>query len=313
MAPTNSTTQSRTTASIESGALADLYTSMSGRLAANPAMDLVTMRSMFEEVAALASEPEGVTYAESAVGGVSGIWCRPVAAPSDRAALYFHGGGFMASSASSHRKLAGHLARAAALNVFIVDYRLAPEHVFPSQIDDAIDVYRGLLADGLTGDRLAVVGDSAGGNLAMSTVLKLRDLGLPLPSAIVAFAPWIDLENSGESLDTNAATDIMVNRGVVEGMAGVYLGATGSRTDPLVNPLHADLAGLPPVLAIASDSEALRSDAERIVERASAASVTAALSLYSGQQHVFEYMAGRAPEADAAIDEAANWLRKHLP
>ena len=292
-------------------ALRDHYQSMSDRMAANPEMDLVALRSMLEELATRAKEPEGVSYAESDVDGMRALWGVPDNAAYDRVILYFHGGGFVSNSIDSHRKMAAHLAKATGARVLLPEYRLAPEHPFPSQLDDAVRAYHWMLGQGIGADRIATAGDSAGGNLAVSTVLKLRETGQPLPAAIVGFSPWLDMEHLGKTLETNAETDALVSREVVAMMSAMFLGESPP-TDPLANPLHADLAGLPPLLLIAGGSETLLNDSERLADRAVAAGVEVELSTYSGQQHVFTFMAGRAPEADTAIAEAGAWLRSRL-
>lgn len=299
-------------ASVESQPLKALYESIIGRMAANPDMDLLTMRSMFEELATMAQEPEDVTYAEVDTGEVRGIWCIPVSSPSDRAILYTHGGGFVGNTASSHRKIAGHLARAAGVRVLDLEYRLAPEHPFPAQAGDSLAAYHWLLDQGLSAERIATAGDSAGANLAITLPLQLKGLGEPTPAAVAAFSPWLDMEHLGESLKTNADNDALISFEVVTLMGQMFLGQDGSPTDPLANPLFADFAGFPPLHVTASKDEALFSDSERLVERASAAGVTTELRAVDDQQHVFTFLAGRAPEADEAIAAAGAWLRSHL-
>ena len=298
--------------SAESEALRTLYQSITDRMAANPEMDLVALRSIFEELATMAKEPEDVTYAEVDSDGVRGLWCLPVGAPADRVIFYTHGGGFVGNTPDSHRKMAAHLAKAAGVRAFVLDYRLAPEHPFPAQIEDAVAAYRWLRGQGFSSEGLAAAGDSAGGNLAISAVLKLRDLGEPLPAAIVAFSPWLDMEHLGKTLESNAETDALVSTGVVTMLSQMFLGASGSATDPLANPLHADFTGLPPLFVTAGDEEALLSDSERLAERAAQAGVPVDFTTAPGQQHVFTFMAGRAPEADQAITGAGTWLRARL-
>ncbi|PYE15987.1 acetyl esterase/lipase [Williamsia limnetica] len=298
--------------STESAALKAHYRSITDRLAANPEMGLAAMRSIFEELAVQAAEPEDVTYAEVDTEEVRGLWCVPAGAPADKAILYTHGGGFVGNTVHSHRKVAGHLAKAAGVRAFVLDYRLAPEHPFPAQIDDAVAAHQWLHAQGFSGADLAVAGDSAGGNLAISSVLKLRDLGEELPAAIVTVSPWLDMELVGKTLESNADNDALISLGVVTMMSQMYLGSDGSATDGLANPLHADFSGIPPLHITVSEAEALLSDSERLAERAGQAGVDVELRTVPDQQHVFTFMAGRAPEADAAIAAAAAWLRPHL-
>jgi epsilon-lactone hydrolase len=189
-----------------------------------------------------------------------------------------------------------------------MDYRLAPEHPFPAAIEDSVAVYRALRAESSAAGRILIAGDSAGGNLAIATALKLRDLGEPLPDGIIGFSPWTDMEVSGDSLETNSATDTLVNRAMLEGMVATYL-AGASPTDPLANPLKADLAGLPPIYVNAGSAEALLSDTTRFAEAAQAAGVAVTVSIVEGMQHVFPCLAGRARVADDEMENVARWHR----
>ncbi len=292
-------------------ALYHMGAKIAGRLAANPDMDLDSMRLLLEDLQSLTSEPTEVSYEEVQAGGVPAIWARPAGAAKDRVIVYTHGGGYVTNSASSHRKLAGHLAKRAGVSALVLDYRRAPEHAFPAQIDDAVAAHRYLRAQGFKAENTVVAGDSAGGNLAITTTLKLRDLGLPLPAAVIAFSPWIDMEASGSTFETNAQSDVFTNRPMALLMATMYLGGA-SPTDPLANPLHADLKGFPPVFVTAGDAEVLQDDARRFVDRVRAAGGDATVLYGAGQQHIFQIMAGRSPEADQSIAAAADWLRKKL-
>jgi len=287
------------------------YGQVSARMAANPAMDLDSLRDMLDSLHVLASEPVDVSYEDVDCDGVSAILAKPAGAASDRVIVYTHGGGCVTGSSHSHRKLAAHLAKAAGVHVLVVDYRLAPEHPFPSQIDDLLVVHRWLRRKGYAAAHTATAGDSAGGNLAITTVLKLRELGEALPAAIVGFSPWLDMECVGKTMETNADSDALVSRGVSEMMSAMYLGDV-ARNEPLANPLYADLAGLPPMYLSAGDAETLQDNAERIANRARAAGVDVTLDIKPGQQHVYPFMAGRSPEADATIADAGAWLRTRL-
>ncbi|HEY2206279.1 MAG TPA: alpha/beta hydrolase [Pseudonocardia sp.] len=299
-------------ASTESDALRDHFRSMTERMAAQPDMDLTTLRSMLEELHVRAAEPTGVTYEEVIAGGRPALWCIPVDGADDRAILYTHGGGFVSNTMDSHRKIAGHLARAAGCRALVLDYRLAPEHPFPAQLSDAVAAYRWLLDQGFEAGHLATAGDSAGGNLATSTVLKLRADGLPPPAAIVALSPWYDMECDGPTLESNAATDTFITRDVVRLMSTMFLGSAGSPTDPLANPLRSDPTGLPPVYLTCGSHETLQDNAERFADLARNAGVEVTLEVGEGMQHVYPFMAGRAPEADRTIDAIGRWLRPRL-
>ncbi len=298
--------------STESDALRAHFQSMADRMAADPNMGLVALRSMFEELADRAREPEGVTYAEVETDEVRGLWCRPLDATDDRAILYTHGGGFVANSSNSHRKLAGHLAKAAGVPSFVLEYRLAPEHPYPAQLEDGLNAYRWLVDQGFEPVHIATAGDSAGGNLAIGIPLKLRELGEPLPAAVVAFSPWLDMQHLGKTLDSNADTDAIVSRAVVELMSAMYLGEHGDPTDPLASPLHADPTGLPPLHITAGEHETLLDDSQRFADKARGSGLDVTFTISPEQQHVYPFMAGRAPEADAAVREAGDWVRPKL-
>jgi monoterpene epsilon-lactone hydrolase len=298
--------------STESDALRAHFQSMADRTAANPEMDLSTLRGILEELHQRAAEPTGVTYEEVDAGGRPALWCIPVDGTDDRVILYTHGGGFVVNTMDSHRKVAAHLAKATGARALVLDYRLAPEHPFPAQLDDAVAAYTWLLDQGIEAGHIATAGDSAGGNLATALVLKLRDDGVALPAAIVGFSPWYDMECVGKTLETNAATDAFVQREVVQNMAAMFLGDHGSVTDPLANPLHADPTGLPPMYLTAGDKETLQDNAERFADMARNAGVDVTLEITEGMQHIHPVMAGRAPEADATIANVGQWLRPKL-
>lgn len=290
--------------------LRDLYQTWSDRMAANPNLTIADLRSLFDEWHQPTLEPELVTYKSDVIANVEAIWALPVEADSDKVILYTHGGGFAVGSASSHRKLAGHLAKQLGVTAVAIDYRRAPEHPFPAQIEDSTAVYKELLERGFKPENIATCGDSAGGNLAISTVLKLRQDGVPLPGAVIALSPWLDMEHVGKTLETNAATDALVSKAILQGMSGMFLGENGSRTDPLANPLKADYEGFPRMYVTAGSAETLLDNAEDLALLARAAGVPVTLSVVDGMQHVFPFLAGRAPEADEEIHRIASWFKQ---
>lgn len=298
------------TISAEASYLEALYRDWTGRMAADPQMSIAMLRSLFDEWHQPTLEPEGVTYRSDTLGGVEGIWALPVEADTSKVVLYTHGGGFAVGSAASHRKLAGHLAKAMGAIALVLDYRRAPEHPFPAQIEDATAVYRALLERGYASGNIVTAGDSAGGNLAISTVLKLREDGTALPGAVVAFSPWLDMEHAGDTLVSNAATDGLVSREILEGMSGMFLGETGKPDDPLANPLYADYTGFPRLYLTAGSVETLLDNSTRLSDRVAAAGVDVTLSVVDGMQHVFPILAGRAPEADAELARVGAWYRR---
>jgi cation diffusion facilitator CzcD-associated flavoprotein CzcO/acetyl esterase/lipase len=290
-----------------------LYQSWTERMAANPAMSVADMRDLFEEWHQATLEPDGVTYKAETIAGVHAIWALPLGADESKVILYLHGGGFVVGSAATHRKFAGHLAKHLGVTAVVIDYRCAPEHPFPAQIDDATAVYRALLARGFQPRDITTSGDSAGGNLAVSTVLKLRDEGVPLPGAVIAFSPWLDMEQKGKTLETNAATDALVSKTVLAGMTSMFLGEKGSRVDPLANPLKASYKGFPRLYIDVGTIETLLDNAQDLARIARADGAAVTLSEVEGMQHVFPFLAGRAIEADDELRRVAKWFRGELP
>lgn len=298
--------------SSESEVLREYFEAKRALLADNPDVDFAIRRALIEDIHECTAEPTDVTYEEEAkIGSRRGLWCLPQDSRADKVILYLHGGGFAMQSIHSHRKLAGHLAKAAKSRVALIDYRLTPEHVFPSQIEDTIAAYDWLIGRGYAGRDIAVCGDSAGGGLAVMSSVWLRDSARELPAAVCAFSPWVDLECVGDSLRTNAHLDAFIAQELAQQLAALYLGSTGSPTDPKANVLHANLGGLPPTFLSVGGHEALRSDAERLTDRLRNAGVEVSFNVWPEQQHVHAFMAGNAAEADEVIKAAATWIRHH--
>ncbi|MBC7268267.1 MAG: alpha/beta hydrolase [Streptomyces sp.] len=295
--------------SAEAGYLEALYRDWTARMAADPQMSIAMLRSLFDEWHQPTHEPEDVTYRSDRLAGVEAIWALPIDADASKVILYTHGGGFAVGSAASHRKLAGHLAKALGTTAVVIDYRRAPEHPFPAQIEDATAVYRALLDKGYAPENIVTAGDSAGGNLAISTVLRLREDGTELPGAVIALSPWLDMEHSGDTLVSNAATDGLVSREILEGMSAMFLGQTGKPDDPLTNPLYADYSGFPRLYVTAGSVETLLDNSTRLADRATTAGGDVTLSVVDGMQHVFPFLAGRAAEADTEIERIGAWYR----
>lgn len=257
--------------------------------------------------------PDGVNGRPDTVGGVPGEWIEADGAVQDRGVLYLHGGGYVAGSIDSHRGLTGHLAQAMGCRIFAADYRLAPEHPHPAQVDDATAAYRGLIADhGIDAAHLAVAGDSAGGGLTIATLVALRDAGDPLPAAAVPISPWIDLEATGESAVTRAAADPMVSAGSLKLIGRMFVGDDGDLQDPLAAPLHAELSGLPPMLIHVGDAEVLLDDSNRLAAKIAEAGGEATLEVWPDMVHVWHGSAGFVPEADQAIARIAEFTRPLL-
>jgi acetyl esterase/lipase len=260
----------------------------------------------------LTAEPRGVDYLESEAAGLAAMWAVPKHASTDRVLMCIHGGGFVSGSIYTHRKMFGHLAKAAGTRALLVSYRLLPEGVFPAPEGDVTNAYRSLLDQGISADRIAFAGDSVGGWLAVTVQLRARELGLPLPAAALLMSPCVDMETTGKSYETNRDSDPFFKRDVVRGIIRGFLGEDTDARDPRANPLYADLSGLGPLYIQAGGDETLADDARLLYEHAVKAGVDARLDIVPGMLHTFQMAAGRAPEADDAIRELAGWVRPRL-
>ncbi|MBR1194541.1 alpha/beta hydrolase [Bradyrhizobium sp. AUGA SZCCT0240] len=245
-------------------------------------------------------------------GGVEGEWISPADAPVDRAILYFHGGGFRIGSVASHRDLIAQIALASGCRVLAINYRLAPEHRFPAALDDALAAYGWMLDEGLKPASIAFAGDSAGGNLVLAAMLTLRERGLPLPVSAVLMSPWTDLAATGASYVSRAEADPIHQRPMILALAKNYLGGQGDPRDPLVSPLYADLAGLPPLLIQVGDRETVLDDSVMLADKACAAGVDVNLEVWDGMIHVFQMFSAELVEAHRAIASIAQFLNQHL-
>jgi epsilon-lactone hydrolase len=261
---------------------------------------------------AFGSSTAPVTCERVSAGGVDGEWISPANAPQDKAILYFHGGGFRIGSVASHRDLIAQIAFASGCRVLAINYRLAPEHRFPAALDDAVAAYSWMLDRGLKSGNVAFAGDSAGGNLLLAAMLALRERALSLPASAVLMSPWTDLAASGASYVTRAEADPIHQRPMILALAKNYLGGQGDPYDPLVSPLYADLAGLPPLLIQVGDRETVLDDSVIFADKARAAGVDVSLELWDGMIHVFQMFGAELPEAHRAIASIAGFLSRHL-
>ena len=244
--------------------------------------------------------------------GIEGEWFAPVQALRDKAILYFHGGGFRVGSVASHRDLIARIAVASECRVLAIDYRLAPEHRFPAALNDALGAYTYLLEQQFRPSDIALAGDSAGGNLALSTMLALRDRGLPLPAAAAMMSPWTDLAATGRSYDTRAAADPIHQKPMILALAKNYLGAKTDPTHPLASPLYGELHGLPPLLIQVGDRETVLDDSVMFADKARTAGVDVDLQVWNQMIHVFQMFGDELSEAREAIDAIGKFLSRHL-
>ena len=245
----------------------------------------IAARVPFDAIMEHVSAPVGVVYEADRIGGVSGWWCRPENARPDHAIMHIHGGWFNWGSAQAFRHLAGHIAVGAGVAAFVPDYRLAPEHPFPAAAEDVRACYFGLTERGFS--KIAITGDSAGGNLALELLVYLatnRASGSEALVAGVALSPVTDLALSGDSWSTRAVADPYFTQPQAAELVRSYLDGH-SPEDPFASPLYADLKGLAPIRVHAGSDEVLFDDSVRLVERAVAAGVDARLDLWEGMVH----------------------------
>ncbi|MGC2826418.1 MAG: alpha/beta hydrolase [Pseudolabrys sp.] len=245
-------------------------------------------------------------------GGVSADRVITPASRSNRHVLYLHGGAYRLGAPSTYRHVTWRIASAAQARVLVIDYRLAPEHPFPAALEDAVSCYRWLLAEGTDPRQIAVIGDSAGGGLALALLLKLRDSSLPLPAAAVVLSPWTDLALTGASLTLNAKFDAMVHAEDAPNFAADYLAGADPR-HPYASPLYGDPTGLPPTLIQVGSDEVLRDDAVRMAERMQRAHCQAELQIWPRMPHVWHLFAPILPEAREAITEIGKFVQRTLP
>lgn len=271
-------------------------------------MDLMAaVRLVNDEFASWAGDPD-VTTDEVDAGGVRALWVDHDSADRDRVLLHFHGGAYILGSADHVVNMVGHIGRAAGCRVLSVDYRLAPEHVFPAAVDDAVTAYRWLLDQGVRPGSIVVSGDSAGGGLALALTLAIGDQGLPSPAGAVALSPWGDIECKADSWERNAAADLTLAFEEISGAGAMYLGGANAN-DPLVSPVNGDYTNAPALYIQLAGHETLLDDGFAIATKAAGDGADVRVDVFPQMQHVFQYCAGNMPEADDAVARIGNWIR----
>lgn len=279
------------------------------QLRANPlGGTLEQMRAQFDDMASAVATDVDIKPINA-----NGVPCElhmPPGADADRIIMYVHGGGYVIGSLTSHRAMVAELARAANCRALAVDYRLAPENVYPAAVDDAIAAYNWLCSSGYAPGKIVIAGDSAGGGLTVGTLVGLKDQGFPLPAAGVCISPWIDLEATGESYQTRKDIDPMVTYDLIKPMGETYVGAGGDIRAPSACPLHADLGGLPPLLIQVGSAEVLYSDSESLANKARAAGVDATLEEWPDMVHVWHLFFQNLGEGREAIKRIGEFVRE---
>ena len=255
-----------------------------------------------------------VNHETAQLGGVALSWTEPKgAAERPRPViLHMHGGAYVVGSSDAYRPFAANLALAADARVGVLDYSLAPEAPYPAAANDAMAAYRALLQQGVPAQRIVISGDSAGGNLALVTLLKIKEARLPTPAGGILLSPWTDLTGSGESVTSNAQKDPMLPGARLPEAAHLYAGDNDLR-NWRISPLFGDYHGLPPLTIHCGSSEILLDDSRRVAACAREAGVDVRLKVWPEAPHVFPAFADVLPEGKAALAEIAHWLSEQLP
>ena len=257
--------------------------------------------------------PRGTHVEPLSIDGLPAEWVRAKDAPvgDARTILYFHGGGYIAGSCATHRDLVARISAACGVRALVVDYRLAPEQKYPAAFEDGLRSFHWLRKQGARAQQIAIGGDSAGGGLALATLLALRDGGEELPRAAFLLSPWLSQIPDGESYKTRAEVDPLISETFAGACAEAFLGGTGVDRSELVL-FEKDLRGLPSLLVQVGEDEILLSDSVRLVENARAAGVDARLDIWKEMWHVFQAFAIVLPEAKHAVAAIGSFVREKL-
>jgi len=275
----------------------------------SPDRSVAEQRAGYEGIFVDRSLGEGVVIRGRTLGGRPAVDIEVAGPRREGKILYLHGGGYVVGSGRTGSHLAAALARRTGIPAVSLDYRLAPENPFPAGVEDGVAAYRELLDSGLRASDIVMAGDSAGGGLAIATMLAARRAGLPLPARAAVFSPFVDLSLAGASIEARAELDPLFTHELLLAYAQHYLAGHDPR-DELISPVFADLSGLPPLLIQVGSHEVLLDDAVRLATRAAESEVDVTLEVVAGVPHVFQLYAGRLDEADEALDRAGRFLAR---
>jgi monoterpene epsilon-lactone hydrolase len=273
--------------------------------------DAIEQRRLLRELLSAQPPPADVTVTAAALGGVPAAEITVDGVEPRHVVLYFHGGVYVMGDAFLAAGLASQVGRRTSAKVISVDYRLAPEHPYPAAVDDALAAYEALLQGGAAPSDIVFAGESAGGGLAIATLVNARAHGLPLPAAAFVMSPYADLTLAGTTIETKRDADPLLSRESLQARVPDYT----SGQDPalgLISPVFADLSGLPPLVIQAGTHEVLLDDAVRLARQAAAADVQVMLDITPGVPHVFQAYYPILDEAAAALNRAGQFLSAHL-
>jgi monoterpene epsilon-lactone hydrolase len=273
--------------------------------------DVDEQRRLLRELLSAQPLPPDVTVTAGTLGGVPTAEITVDGIEPRHAVLYFHGGVYVLGDASLAADLASQVGRRTQAKVISVDYRLAPEHPYPAAVDDALAAYEALLDNGVAPSDIAFAGESAGGGLAVATLVNVRDRGLPLPAAAFVMSPYADLTLAGTTMETRSEVDPLLSREALQARVADYTSGQDAAL-ALISPVFADLSGLPPLIIQAGTHEVLLDDAVRLAEQAATGDVQVTLDITPGVPHVFQAYYPLLDEAAAALDRAGQFLSAHL-
>ncbi len=269
-------------------------------------------RERIEEVCSVWPAAADIKFEPVDIGGIPGEWSLAPGSDPSRVLLFFHGGGYCSGSLRSHRRMASEAGRAAKARTLAIAYRLAPEHKFPAALDDALAAWHFLRRLGIAAGEIALGGDSAGGNLSIALMVRLREAGEDLPGCAWLVSPWTDLALTGATLASKDAIDPLIHKPYLKELADAYLPAAMDRRDPRVSPLHADLRGLPALLIQVGSAETLLSDATRLAEAAGAADVPVTLQVWPQMIHAWPVWNARLAAGREALALAGAFMQRHF-
>ena len=281
------------------------------RSAIPPDTDVDEQRRLIREASSAQPLPPDVIVTAGALGGVPTAEITVDGIESRHVVLYFHGGVYVLEDAFLVAGLASQVGRRTQAKVFSVDYRLAPEHPYPAAVDDALAAYEALLDTGIAPSDIVFAGESAGGGLAIATLVNARDHGLPLPAAAYVMSPYVDLTLAGTTMETKRDVDPLLSRELLEPRVVDYAQEQDAALG-LISPIFADLSGLPPLIIQAGSHEVLLDDALRLARAAAIADVEVTLDITPGVPHVFQGLSAMLDEGAAALDRAGTLLSAHL-
>jgi acetyl esterase/lipase len=254
--------------------------------------------------------PAGVTVSPTQIGKMYAEWLIPDGADKSKVILYTVGGGYVSGTCSDHRQFVSKVAARCGVTILTFNHRLAPEDPYPAALDDSIAAYRFLLDQGIAPGNILIMGESAGGGLCLTTLLAIRDKGMPLPVAGVALSPWTDLKLTGESYKTKA--DVCISPPGMSAVCSKYYYGDHDPEDPWISPLYGDLHGLPPLYINVGSYETMMDDSTRFAAKAKSAGVNVTLTVGEKMVHCYPLLAPMFPEATQEMNAICDFIKKQL-